>query len=159
VGSGEIVSRIVDLTEYVVIQSFLEPRLIDALYDYFVNNVSPSDISEMYKIPKYLIRRHIQYVYSKINMRGVSASRLFKYVVDALKRVEIPQVFEHRGTYAVCRLCGSRISSINSYSLWLHLIKAHRDAVDSIVDDVLRELERLIKERRNGNGERREDRG
>jgi len=151
-GSGETMSRILDLTEYVVVQSLLDPKLIDALYDYHVNGLSPSDISIRYGIPKHLFRRHIQYVYTRSRMNGVLASRLFKIVVDAVRRINIAPVFEHpSNTVAVCKLCGRRVPAVNNYNLWLHLIKEHRDVVDELINLAIAEIERIIKERRNGN--------
>jgi len=45
------------------------------LYDYFVNNVSPSIISVKYRVPKYVIRGYAQQVYSKTRLGPVATAK------------------------------------------------------------------------------------
>jgi len=141
-------SRVMGLIEYVIAQKFIEPKIIDALYDYF-SDVSPSIVCERYQISKHTLRRHVQNVYSRTRLGFLITSKLFRRIVDLVREIDIVPAFEHgnghaNDGYARCKLCGKLVPAPNRYILWLHLVREHKELVETIIDEVLEKLTRTV---------------
>jgi len=136
-------SRITELTNYIVMQYLLDPKIVDVIYDYFVNNMSPSTICEKYRIPKYIIRRHIQNVYSKTRLGPVATSKMVKLVVDVVRAINIAPIYYQNNGHRTCRLCNNAVA--NNPSLRIHILKEHKEFVDALVDEVLEKIVRTVK--------------
>ena len=97
-------TRLEMVAEYLVVKMLAGKRhIVDALYKYFVEGVSPSTLEGMYGITKHQIRGYVQRILEKTG--SYTRAKVFiKYLYPAVIRVR-PIMVPIDGEHVKCLMC------------------------------------------------------
>jgi len=129
-------NSVIGILEYFVKLKLTYPIFVDALYDYFVNNESPSIIVDRYRISKKALRARIQRIYEYVSPRRSSIHEIVKIVVNAIK--DIKPIYTIDNDYATCNLC--QLIIYKDFNVLVDHLRRHRDYVDMCMKKALTSL-------------------
>lgn len=127
------------LLEYLVLKILADKEeVVKALYDYFVEGVSPSVIANKYGLSKHQIRGYVQRIMEKTGS-GTRARVFMKYTIPIIIKIK-PVVKRVNGSVAICGLCGEEllIQVIED-----HIRKKHANVINDCINSVVEILKRI----------------
>jgi len=130
-----------EAAEYLVLKALSNGVAVDALYDYFVNGVSPRDISIKYGITKLQLRGYVSRMLEKAHS-SYRAALYMKVLYPVVKKIR--PVVICGNDYCICGLCSEKVSRER---VERHIYNVHRDIVASYLEAVLE----AVKEEWNNN--------
>jgi len=133
---------------YLVIKSLIDKSVIRIIYEYFVENSSPSVLASRYGVTRHQVRGYVLRITDK--MSHVKARAVIKHVYPYL--MDLGYIFEYDGYgYFKCKLCGLEIPNIykrTQFAMHDHISKNHMDYVDTFVDKIIESLKQNISRNR-----------
>jgi hypothetical protein len=129
-------SGLASVLEYLVLKMLAgKEEVVKALYDYFVEEGSPSTIATKYGLSKHQIRGYVQRIMEKTGS-GIKARVLMKYTIPIIIKIK-PVTKKVNGSVAICGLCNEElpIQIIED-----HIKKKHTDIVNEYVNSVIEVL-------------------
>jgi len=137
-------SNFKEVLRYLVVKALTDKNVVKILYDYFVENISPSVLASKYGVSKYQVRGYIQRIADK--MSHARARAVIKHVYPYLISAE--DIFEYDGhAFFKCKLCGIEIPNgfeRVSFAMYDHLTKKHADYIDVVVNRIIDILKQNI---------------
>jgi len=131
---------------YLVLKSFADPVVVEALYRMYIDNASLSDVArELGLENKGVARGYKQRIQERLGFS--SARAVIKTLYPYLRSIE-PIIEYSRGT-ATCRLCGAVIIG-NGYKklkhiATLHVFHDHKELVEEYTEKAIRYLVEKVK--------------
>lgn len=128
------------MLEYLVLKILAgKEDVVKALYDYFVEGVSPSSIAMKYNLSKHQVRGYIQRIMEKSGS-SLRAKVLIKHIIPIVTRLR-PIVKKAGNSLALCSLCGEELPL---QIVEDHIKKRHPEVVAECVNTVVETLKRSI---------------
>lgn len=113
--------------------------ILFSVRDYFVENLSPSDIAHRYRISKFKIRGYVGRVQSFVDNRFFVAREVIRRVFPLVMNYD-PVILRLNGK-CYCLLC-DKCFSVNNWEesavLAMHVRYRHRRHVEMCVDEIMR---------------------
>ncbi len=138
-------SSIEALLEYLVAKALAGKKdILNAIYEYFTENRSPSVLASKYGLSKHQIRGYVQRIVEKAGS-VTRAKVLIKYCMRYLERVR--PVMKHISENMVrCMLCGDEVPITVAED---HIRKHHGGLVSEYVASIIELMRRDIVEKRS----------
>ena len=126
-------SRIEAVAQYLVLKALAgRMSVIKAIYDYFVNNESPSTLSRKYGLSKHQIRGYVQRIIEKSGS-SIKAKVFIAYLTPYVMKIK-PLCKRIRDDVVRCILCGDEMPHLVFED---HIMKYHSGVVKEYVFSVL----------------------
>jgi len=131
-----------DFVEYMVLQRLCNPTAVDAIYDYFVNNLSPMVIVSKYRgkgITKGIIRGYVQRLYEKSHFMYQLIPYMLRRIIPMLQEIE-PAIERLDGhDVSRCKICDYTLP--NTMKAYVdHVRRRHKDLVDRYTERIINRL-------------------
>jgi len=135
-------SRLYAVTTYLVIKALAgKHTIVQALYEYFVEDASPARLSHKYGFEKHQIRGYIQRIMEKAR-DYYRARTIVKHVAPYVLRLK-PAFKRINDAIVQCKICGDQMAYIAFED---HLVREHpsfvEEAVFSVIDCLQKDLSR-----------------
>jgi len=131
-----------EFIEYVVLQRLSNPVAVDVMYEYFVNNLSPTAIASKYGgrgITRSAVRGYIQRLYEKSSFMYQLVPHMLRRIAPMLQGIEpVIERLEEYGT-SRCKICGTIISGYPEANV-IHVRRRHKDIIDRHVERIMNGL-------------------
>jgi hypothetical protein len=112
---------------------------IEAMKLYLLEGLSPSEVAERLGLSKGAVRGRVRRAVEEAGTQALAA-RALRRLYPRLLRVEHAFVKSTRYAGYVCTLCNRYVGSRTH----LHLYLAHRDLVESLTEELLKELNHRV---------------
>jgi len=133
---------------YLVIKALIDKSVVRIIYEYFVEDSSPSVLASRYGVTRHQVRGYVLRITDK--MSHVKARAVIKHVYPYL--MDLGYIFEYDGQRQFrCKICGLEIHNIykrTQFAMHDHISKNHMDYVDTIVDRIIEALKQSISKNR-----------
>jgi len=123
------------VTEYLVTKQLgARTEVVRALYDYFVNNASPSDIAGRYGIGKHQVRGYVQRIMEKCDGNLARARAIIRRVAPLVLELEPVMVPANDGELYRCKICNQKVPA---YVADKHVAYYHRPLIELYTDRIV----------------------
>jgi len=137
--------RIVLVLKYLVTQALAgNMHVVDGLYDYFVNRMSPSEIGTKYGFTRHQVRGWVQRIMEKVASYE-RARVMIKHLVPHVKKIK-PIVKKVSDDEVQCTLCGERMHRSLARD---HVERYHRELVTEYVFAIIDTLSKSLSSNRS----------
>jgi len=127
--------------EYLILKVLAnKEEVVRALYDYFVEEASPSMLAMKYGLSKHQIRGYVQRIMEKTGS-STKAKVLMKYAAPVVTRLK-PVAIKLNGSMALCGLCNEELPL---QIVEDHIRKKHANIISECLDSVVDVLRKNIK--------------